>query len=145
MLKLKILALLCSIFLSMSLMADDDDYHKKFKEYKENYYKSSSSHFYRNLDYLNLSNEQSSKLKEILIKYKVDYKKFYKFKKIKEFELSKFFKDDKFSKENYISIYQEIRNRALEIEVSIFSEIHNILDKEQREKFSHFLEEWRVE
>lgn len=144
MLKLKILAILCSLFFAINLIADDDE-HKKYKDYKEKYYKSSKSHFYRNLDYLKLSDEQSEKLKEILINYKIDYKKFYKFKKTKEYELSKLFEKNSFSNDEYKKIYNEIKEKSLNLEILIFSEIHAILNEEQREKFSYFLEEWKVE
>jgi Spy/CpxP family protein refolding chaperone len=139
MIKLKILALLCSIIFASSLFADDhNEEHEKHKE-------SHKHHFYKNLDYLNLDKQQLNNLKEVLINYKKEYKKFYKFKAKKEKELAKFIKEENFDELSYKKILNEINTKAEKIELANLKKIHTILNKKQREEFSYFLQEWRVE
>ncbi|WP_419766375.1 MAG: hypothetical protein ACNI28_06350 [Arcobacter sp.] len=142
MIKLKILALLCSIIFTSNLFADDhNEYHEKFEDYKESH----KHHLYKNLDYLNLDKQQLSDLKKVLIKYKKEYKKFYKFKTKKEKKLSSFIKKEDFDEVSYKEILSEINTKAQNIELANLKKIHAILNKKQRKKFSYFLQEWRVE
>lgn len=147
MIKLKILVLLCSIFINLNLSADDDYRHhdKKFEEYKNKFYNSSKHHLYKNFDYLELDKNQKLKLKNILIEYKKVYKEFYKYKNIKEQELAFLLKDENIDVEKYKKIDNEINSYALDLEITNLKNIHNILNKEQKEKFSYYLKEWRVE
>lgn len=136
MIKLKIFALLCSLFLSFSLVADDDyDYEHEHKK----------NHIYKNLDYLNLSKHQYKEMKEILIDYRKKYEKFYKTKAKKEKKLQELIREEKFEIQEYESIVKEIRQEALELESSTLQEIHSILSAQQRARFSYYLKEWRVE
>lgn len=132
MIKLKILTLLCSLFLSFSLYADHKDEDKK-------------THIYKNLDYLNLSERQYRDIKEILKDYKKDYKKFNKERQKKEQTLQELMREDKFDKEKYESIVKEIQEDSISLEVKTLKEIHSILSPTQRESFSYYLQEWRVE
>lgn len=145
--KLKILALLCSIFISLNLFADDDYHHedKRFEEYKDRLYTYSKHHFYKNFDYLELNKEQRVKLKNILIEYKKEFKKFYDFKNEKINELAFLLKDEKIDIEKYKKIDNEIKSYAQDLELKNLLNIHDILNKEQKEKFSYYLKEWRVE
>jgi len=142
MIKLKILALLCSIAFFSNLFADDhNEYHEKFEDYKESH----KHHFYKNLDYLDLDKQQLSNLKKVLIEYKKEYKKFYKFKAKKEKELSTLIKKENFDEVAYKKILSQINTKAQEIELSNLKKIHTILNETQKEEFSYFLQEWRVE
>lgn len=133
MIKLKIFVLLCSLFLSFSLLADD-------YEHKQN-----KNHIYKNLDYLNLSKDQYKEMKEILIDYRKEYEKFYKKKAKREKELQELIREEEFDKEKYENIAQDIHQEALELEIDTLEEIHSILSASQRKKFSYYLWEWRVE
>ncbi|MCK9491381.1 MAG: Spy/CpxP family protein refolding chaperone [Sulfurimonas sp.] len=132
MIKLKIFVLLCSLFLSLSLFADDDYEHKK-------------NHIYKNLDYLNLNEHQHKEMKEILIDYRKKYEKFYKKKDKREKKLQELIKEEKFDKKEYKNIIKEINEKAVELEIDTLKEIHSILSASQRKKFSYYLQEWRVE
>ena len=146
MIKLKILTLLCSVFISFNLYADDDYHqHKKFEEYKNKFYNYSKYHHYKNFEYLELNKNQKDKLKNILIEYKKSYKKFYEYKHIKEQELAFILKNENIDIERYKKIDIEINSYALDLEITNLKNIHDILNKEQREKFSYYLKEWRVE
>lgn len=140
MIKLKILALLCSFLFTFNLLASDhNEDHEKFEKYKNKH------HLYKNLDYLNLSGNQLFSLKGVMKKYKKEYKKFYKFKKKKEEELSSLIKEKLLNEERYKAILSQINSKAMELEISNLKEIHGILNEKQKEKFSYFLQEWRVE
>ncbi|ADG94786.1 conserved hypothetical protein [Arcobacter nitrofigilis DSM 7299] len=137
MIKLKILTLLCSIIFTANLFADKYEHHEKNEEYKH--------HIYKNLDYLNLSETQLSKLKEILKEYKRESKRFYKFERKKEKELTQLIEKKDFDEITYGKILDEINQKSKEIEIKNLKKIHDLLDTTQKEKFSHFLKEWRIE
>jgi len=145
MIRLKILALLCSLIFSLNLFSDDDYEKEKFKEYKERFYNSSKHHLYKNLDYLHLNKQQYHTLKNILLEYKKEYKQFNKFKREKEKELANILKEEIFDEKKYKNIFNEIESKTLEIELNNFKKIHTILNEKQREKFSYYMQEWRVE
>ena len=137
MIKLKILALLCSIIFTTNLFADKYEHHEKNEEYRH--------HIYKNLDYLNLDKNQLAKIKEVLKKYKKESKKFYKFERKKEIELAQIIEKKYFDEKAYEKVLDEINQKSKEIEVKNLKKIHDILNDEQKEKFSHFLKEWRIE
>ncbi len=104
-----------------------------------------ANHIYKNLDYLKLDKIQQEKLKEILISHKKKYEKFYIYKQKEEKKLQELIKQDYFDEEKYEDIAEDIEEEAIELEVKTLKKIHKILTKEQREKFSLYLQEWKVE
>jgi len=134
--KFQVLILLCSIIFSTLLFADkDNDHHKKYKK----------DHIYKNLDFLDLNKKQYSQIREVLIQYKKEYRKFYHFKEKQEEKLEALVKSETFDKILYIRILENIKNIATHIEATNIEKIHSILNATQRERFSHYLEEWEVE
>ncbi|WP_320035547.1 Spy/CpxP family protein refolding chaperone [Halarcobacter sp.] len=136
MIKLKILTVLCSLFLFTSLYASKHDF--DFHEYKK-------EHIHKNLDYLNLNENQLEKIKKTLIKYRKKYAKYTKKRASKELRLKELFKADNFNEEKYEDILEDILEDEIELEIKVLKKIHSILTPEQREKFSFYLKEWRVE
>lgn len=126
---LKIFLLLGSLFLFAN--ADNNDH----------WYR----HSYKNLDYLELNNEQTAKMKEILIEFKEQYKEFYEFKEKQEDRLRDILKDDILNEKEYLTILNEIKSKASLLEVQKMKNIHNILNEKQRKKFSKYFKEWEVE
>ena len=126
---LKIFLLLGSLFLFAN--ADNNDH----------WYR----HSYKNLDYLELNNEQTAKMKEILIEFKEQYKEFYEFKEKQEDRLRDILKDDILNEKEYLTILNEIKSKASLLEVQKMNNIHNILNEKQRKKFSKYFKEWEVE
>ncbi|MGB9801539.1 MAG: hypothetical protein ACPLSX_01130, partial [Arcobacter sp.] len=88
---------------------------------------------------------QLSKLKEVLKRYKKESKRFYKFERKKEKELSQIIEKKDFDEIAYEKVLDEINQKSKEIEIENLKKIHDILDDTQKEKFSHFLKEWRIE
>ncbi|WP_295020598.1 hypothetical protein [Sulfurimonas sp.] len=136
MIKLKILTLLCSLFLSFSLYGDGN-YKHEHEEKKH--------HIYKNLEYLNLGKNQYKEMREILLEYKKDYEKFNKKREKREKKLQELMREDEFSKEKYEEIVKEIQKDATTLELKTLKRIHSILSPSQRESFSYYLREWRVE
>ncbi len=126
---LKIFLILSSLYLFLN--ADDD--HKKYK------------HSYKNLDYLELKDEQLKEIKEILIEFKYKYKEFYEYKDDKEDVLEDIMESENFNKDIYLKTLIDLKTKAAKLEVEKMSKIHKILDKKQREKFADYLKEWAVE
>lgn len=132
MIKLKILTLFYSLIVCLSLYATDTSYDK-------------TGHIYKNLDYLNLNSNQEEAFKAILISCKKEFSKYYEKKEKGQKTLQKLMQEEHFDKEQYEEIAEEIAEEAIELEVKIFKQIHQILTPKQREQFSHYLQEWKVE
>ena len=132
---LKILIVLCSFIILSSSFADDD-YDNDYKEQKHE-----KKHISRSLEHLDLNKDQYKKIKEILLIYKKDYKKFYNFKSLKEEEIQNIMKNEIFDKEKYINIQDEVNKYLINIEVNKLKQIHDVLNSNQRRKFSYLLGE----
>jgi Spy/CpxP family protein refolding chaperone len=126
---LKIFLILSSLF----LFVNADDEHHKYK------------HSYKNLEYLDLNKEQLENIKNTLIDFKHKYKDFYEYKEHKEDELKDIMKADIFDEKKYLEILNDIKTKASLLEIEKIKNIHTILDKKQRKKFSKYLQEWEVE
>ena len=132
MIKLKILTLFCSLFLISQLYASKE-------------YETKNTHIYKNLDYLNLDSNQEEAFKAILISSKKEFAKYYEKKQNAQKELQKLIQEEHFNKKKYEDIAEDIAEEAIELEVKIFKQIHQILTPKQREQFSYYLQEWKVE
>jgi Spy/CpxP family protein refolding chaperone len=132
MIKLKILTLFYSLIVCVSLYATDTSYDK-------------TGHIYKNLDYLNLNQEQEKKIKDILIGSKKEFSTYYEKKLKVQKELQKLIQEEHFNEEKYEDLSEHLLEDAIEIEITLFKQIHKILNPSQREQFSHYLQEWKVE
>ena len=119
--------ILVLVILFTSIFADDD--YKKI-------------HLKRDLSYLHLTKSQKRVIKEALIKYRLDIKRLHHLEEKIEKEIERKFKSNSFKKEDYIDKVKDIKHKMLKIEGEFFEKIHKILTKEQRERFSNFIEEW---
>ncbi|PLY10708.1 MAG: hypothetical protein C0626_03470 [Arcobacter sp.] len=133
MIRLKIFALLCSLFWAFTLYASED------------VSQNNHNHIYKSLDYLNLSAAQYEDIKEVLIKYRKKYSKYYHKKEKEEKKLQQLFQKEYFDKDEYEEIVEEIHEETIELEAKKFKKIHEILNAKQRKQFSYYLQEWRVE
>lgn len=133
MIKLKIFALLCSFFLTFNLFASDYESKK------------SQNHIHKNLDYLHLTKEQQETIKELLISYRKKSSHYYEKKQKEEEKLQHLFQQEKFDDKEYEEIAEEIYEDAIELEIKTLKKIHAILNPKQRELFSYYLQEWKVE
>ncbi len=132
MIKLKIFTLLCSIFLTLNLYANKN-------------YELKDTHIYKNLDYLELNASQEKQIKEILIECRKEFSKYYAKKQKAQNKLQKLIQEQEFDDDKYEDITEDIAKEAIELEIKIFKQIHQILTPKQREEFSHYLQEWRIE
>ena len=121
---LKIFLLLSSIFIFLNA-----------SEHKE--------HKYKNLEYLDLSNEQVNLFKSVLQKYKNLYEDFHDYEEDQEKRLEKIMENTPFNKSLYIEILNEIKSKSIFLEASQMEEIHEILNDSQRKKFAKYLEDWK--
>jgi len=130
---MKILVLFCTLILSFSLFADDDNY-----KYEDN-------HIHKSLEHLNLNTQQLEKIKKILTANKKDFETFYENKEEYEKKLKSIMRNETFDKKLYIKTKQEISKKAIELEALTLKKIHEVLNNKQRKRFSHYLKEWRFE
>jgi len=130
---MKILVLFCTLILSFSLFADDDNY-----KYEDN-------HIHKSLEHLNLNTQQLEKIKKILTANKKDFETFYENKEEYEKKLKSIMRNETFDKKLYITTKQEISKKAIELEALTLKKIHEVLNNKQRKRFSHYLKEWRFE
>lgn len=128
---MKILKIFLLLF-SLAFILNADDDHK----YK---------HSYKNLDYLDLKENQAKEIKKILVDLKKDYEEFYEYKDDKEDLLEDLIKADIFDEELYYKTLLDLKTKAAKLESERIKKIHHILNKKQRDKFSNYLEEWEIE
>lgn len=126
---LKIFLILSSLLLVLNA---DEDKHK----YK---------HSYKNLDYLDLTNEQAKAIKKALVELKKDYEDFYEYKEKQEDILEDIIKANNFDEELYYKTIMDLKTKALKLEVKRIKKIHEVLNEKQKEEFADYLEEWEIE
>ena len=126
---LRIFLILSSLLLVLNA---DEDKHK----YK---------HSYKNLDYLDLTNEQAKAIKKALVELKKDYEDFYEYKEKQEDILKDIIKANNFDEELYYKTIMDLKTKALKLEVKRIKKIHEVLNEKQKEEFADYLEEWEIE
>lgn len=129
---LKIFTLFCSLFLISQLHAAQE-------------HTTHDARIYKNLDHLSLSTTQEKKIKEILIASKKEFSHYYEKKQKKQKKLQKLIQEERFDEKKYEDIAEDIAEEAIALEVNIFKKIHAVLTPTQREQFSHYLREWKIE
>lgn len=102
-------------------------------------------HINKELSHLNLSQEQNEKIKEILKEFKRDLKEYRNFKENIDDEIKKVFMKDSFNKEELNKLYNEQYEKTKEVEIKLLKNIHTVLSRKQREEFTQYFDEWKVE
>lgn len=100
---------------------------------------------YKDLDYLDLNEDQVKVIKKALLDLKKDYKEFYEYKDEQEDILENIIESDNFNEELYYKILMDLKTKATKLEVKRIKKIHEVLNKKQREEFADYLEEWEIE
>ncbi|MCT7595390.1 hypothetical protein [Aliarcobacter butzleri] len=100
---------------------------------------------YKDLDYLDLNEDQVKVIKKALLDLKKDYKEFYEYKHEQEDILEDIIESDNFNEELYYKILMDLKTEATKLEVKRIKKIHEVLNKKQREEFTDYLEEWEIE
>ncbi|MDN5059684.1 hypothetical protein [Aliarcobacter butzleri] len=100
---------------------------------------------YKDLDYLDLNEDQVKVIKKALLDLKKDYKEFYEYKDKQEDILEDIIEADNFNEELYYKIVMDLKTKATKLEVKRIKKIHEVLNKKQREEFADYLEEWEIE
>ncbi|MDN5098169.1 hypothetical protein O8C85_06490 [Aliarcobacter butzleri] len=100
---------------------------------------------YKDLDYLDLNEDQVKVIKKALLDLKKDYKEFYEYKDEQEDILEDIIESDNFNEELYYKIVMDLKIKATKLEVKRIKKIHEVLNKKQREEFADYLEEWEIE
>ncbi|MFW2557121.1 Spy/CpxP family protein refolding chaperone [Aliarcobacter butzleri] len=100
---------------------------------------------YKDLDYLDLNEDQVKVIKKALLDLKKDYKEFYEYKHEQEDILEDIIESDNFNEELYYKIVMDLKTEATKLEVKRIKKIHEVLNKKQREEFADYLEEWEIE
>ncbi len=115
------------------LWADHDDDH----HYRE--------HYPMDMDYLDLSHKQHEKVEDIVRHYQKEYRHYNKKKEHTIKALRTLFEAETFDKERAAALIGDLRNEAAQIQATFFDEIHTVLNKNQRRRFSHYMQEWNIE
>lgn len=100
---------------------------------------------YKDLDYLDLNEDQVKVIKKALLDLKKDYKEFYEYKDEQEDILEDIIESDNFNEDLYYKIVMDLKIKATKLEVKRIKKIHEVLNKKQREEFADYLEEWEIE
>ena len=99
----------------------------------------------KDLSSLELTSEQKEIAKSFIKQYRVEIKAFREFKEKMEDEKERLLTREVLNEEDLQKINEAIFQKANAIESRFLVQMHNLLDKEQRKKFAHNLEEWEVE
>lgn len=102
-------------------------------------------HFKKDLHYLELSDIQNKKMKDILKKYRKDIKEFREYKEDLVEDKERLFLEDVLNERKIEEINQKISELSTKIEISFLKEIHNLLSRKQKERFKKHIEEWEIE
>ncbi|MDQ1340925.1 MAG: hypothetical protein QG567_2083 [Campylobacterota bacterium] len=113
--------------------------------FSDNFEHHDEKHINKELSHLNLSQEQNEKIKKILKEFKKDLKEYRNFKENIDEEIKKVFMKDSFNKEELNKLYNGLYEKTKEIEIKLLKNIHTVLSKKQREEFTQYFDEWKVE
>ncbi|MBP1680948.1 MAG: hypothetical protein H6Q35_1287 [Proteobacteria bacterium] len=102
-------------------------------------------HLSKDLSSLELTSEQKEIAKSFIKQYRVEIKAFREFKEKMEDEKERLLTREVLNEEDLHKINEAISQKANAIESRFLVQMHNLLNKEQRKKFAHNLEEWEVE
>ena len=102
-------------------------------------------HLSKDLSSLDLTSEQKEIAKSMIKQYRVEIKTFREFKEKMEDEKERLLTREVLNEEDVQKINESIFQKANAIESRFLVQMHNLLNKEQRKKFAHNLEEWEVE
>ena len=80
---------------------------------------------YKDLDYLDLNEDQVKVIKKALLDLKKDYKEFYEYKDEQEDILEDIIESDNFNEELYYKIVIDLKTKATKLEVKIIKKIHH--------------------
>jgi len=119
------------LLLALSLYADHDGR----KEH----------HLSKDLSYLELSDVQQERVKNIIKIYRHDLKLYRDFKEEREKQRESLFVEDLLNTQALLQLHEAIEEKSAEIENRFFTQMHAILTPEQRLKFAHNFDEWEVE
>ncbi len=102
-------------------------------------------HIPKDLSYLNLTGKQKEKIEKVLREHRKRLKKLHEKEEKLERDLEKSFVKDKFDKRAFFDKNLRLKRDMADAEADFFEKIHKILNKEQREKFVEYIEEWEIE
>jgi len=126
---MRLIGILISVFLL--LFGDGDD----LKEL----------HFPNDLSFLKLSSSQKESIRGYLLEYNNRLRELHIREELFEEELRDIFKSSKFNRQEVLRRLKEIKLLEAKLEVDFFEFMFNILNRDQRERFLEYIEEWEIE
>ena len=99
-------------------------------------------HINKELTHLNLTQQQSAKVKDVLKEFRIDLTEFREYKKSIEQKRKELFTKDTLNVEQLNKLNNALRERKNEIENKLLKNIHVILNKTQRLEFVRYFDEW---
>lgn len=120
------------LLLFSGLFADD------YKHYNER-------HINKELSHLNLSSQQSKKIKQILKEFRLDLKEFREYKEDIRSKREMIFIKEVFDTKELDKLNMALDSKSHEIENKLLKKLHSILNEKQRKKFLYYFDDWEVE
>lgn len=103
-------------------------------------------HYYsRDLSSLHLSKKQEKQVKKILKNYRKEIKSFKNKKEDITEKKQKLFLSDKFDGRNLKRLNEILNKLKTNIENDFLIQMHEVLSKKQKRKFTYYIEEWEIE
>jgi len=113
--------------------------------YSDDYENHSQKHINKELSHLNLSKNQSYKIKVILKDFRKRLKEYRELKEDIEKKREELFMKEDFDEEGLNRLNEILDSKACEIENDLLKKIHHILSAKQRKKFIKYFDDWEVE
>lgn len=103
-------------------------------------------HFYsKDFSYLKLESHQYERMKEIFKEYRIDVQEFRVKKKRLIASKQELFLRDDFDANSLMQINKELNSITTQIEIKLFSALHDTLTPKQKKKFVDYIDEWEIE
>ncbi|QOP43994.1 hypothetical protein FJR45_08575 [Sulfurimonas sediminis] len=114
-----------------------------FADHNDKY--ENKEHFFKDLSYLHLKNDQKKYIQVILINAKKRLKNMKKLENSTNKTLKKLFLEDDFDEEEASRVLNIYEAEEVKLHIDTLKKIHKILNNEQRRQFSRYLKEWEFE
>lgn len=108
-------------------------------------YGDDDNRFPMDLSDLGLTQKQHRFVESAMREYQLSYRRYHHQSEKAQREMNALFLAQTFDEKSFVSKNLEIQKSSIEIRSKLLKQLHNILNKEQKRRFVHHLEEWEIE
>ncbi|WP_297441023.1 hypothetical protein [Sulfurimonas sp.] len=124
--------LLILLLLFSALVADNDEYHH-------------TEHMQKEFSHIALTQVQKQQIKKVLQQFRYDLQEYRNLKNKIQKQKQRVFMKKTLNTKELEKINQKLYKKAIEVENNFLRQLHDILNKQQREQFLLYFDDWEVE